>query len=167
MSVEEIDPLKKNPLEHEGTTIVSNVIEGKNSNKKAYIESYGCQMNFADSEVVASILHKEGYSITDTLDQASLVLVNTCSIREKAELTVRKRLEYFNSLKRNGFHIVYIDPNWLYISWSKEDRGKVEKKPVKAKKEKNYKLIDEYKPTGQFVNDSDLSSIKMKSKQLF
>ena len=72
-----------------------------------------------------------------------------------------------NSLKRNGFHIVYIDPNWLYISWSKEDRGKVEKKPVKAKKEKNYKLIDEYKPTGQFVNDSDLSSIKMKSKQLF
>lgn len=72
-----------------------------------------------------------------------------------------------NSLKRNGFHIVYIDPNWLYISWSKEDRGKVEKKTVKAKKEKNYKLIDEYKPTGQFVNDSDLSSIKMKSKQLF
>ena len=72
-----------------------------------------------------------------------------------------------NSLKRNGFHIVYIDPNWLYISWAKEDRGKVEKKTVKAKKEKNYKLIDEYKPTGQFVNDSDLSSIKMKSKQLF
>ena len=70
-------------------------------NKKVYLESYGCQMNFADSEVVASILNKEGYSITDTLDQASLVLVNTCSIREKAELTVRKRLEYFNSLKRN------------------------------------------------------------------
>ena len=101
MSVKEIDSLKKNPLEHEGTTIVSDVTEGKNSNKKAYIESYGCQMNFADSEVVASILHKEGYSITDTLDQASLVLINTCSIREKAELTVRKRLEYFNSLKRN------------------------------------------------------------------
>ena len=101
MSVKEIYSLKKNPLEHEGTTIVSDVTEGKNSNKKAYIESYGCQMNFADSEVVASILHKEGYSITDTLDQASLVLINTCSIREKAELTVRKRLEYFNSLKRN------------------------------------------------------------------
>ena len=72
-----------------------------------------------------------------------------------------------NSLKRNGFHIIYIDPNWLYISWSKEDRGKVEKKSVKPKKEKNYKLIDEYKPSGQFVNDSDLSSLKMKSKQLF
>lgn len=70
-----------------------------------------------------------------------------------------------NSLKRNGFHIVYIDPNWLYISWSKEDRGKPVKK-VK-KKDKNYKLIDEYKPSGQFVNDNDLSSINMKTKQLF
>ena len=72
-----------------------------------------------------------------------------------------------NSLKRNGFHIVYIDPNWLYISWAKEDRGKVEKKSTKSKKEKNYKLIDEYKPSGQFVNENDLSSLKMKSKQLF
>ena len=71
-----------------------------------------------------------------------------------------------NSLKRNGFHIVYIDPNWLYISWSKEDRGKPVKK-AKPKKEKNYKLIDEYKPSGQFVNDNDLSSIKLKSKNLF
>tara|TARA_Y100000817_G_scaffold309342_1_gene298331 strand:- start:297 stop:722 length:426 start_codon:yes stop_codon:yes gene_type:complete len=71
-----------------------------------------------------------------------------------------------NSLKRNGFHIVYIDPNWLYISWAKEDRGKPVKK-AKPKKDKNYKLIDEYKPSGQFVNENDLSSIKMKSKQLF
>tara|TARA_Y100001935_G_scaffold254668_2_gene264489 strand:- start:14589 stop:15014 length:426 start_codon:yes stop_codon:yes gene_type:complete len=71
-----------------------------------------------------------------------------------------------NSLKRNGFHIVYIDPNWLYISWAKEDRGKPVKK-TKPKKDKNYKLIDEYKPSGQFVNENDLSSIKMKSKQLF
>ena len=71
-----------------------------------------------------------------------------------------------NSLKRNGFHILYIDPNWVYISWSKEDRGKPVKKEVK-KKDKNYKLIDEYKPSGQFVNDNDLSSIKMKTKQLF
>tara|TARA_B110000285_G_C14600264_1_gene370347 strand:- start:112 stop:540 length:429 start_codon:yes stop_codon:yes gene_type:complete len=72
-----------------------------------------------------------------------------------------------NSLKRNGFHIVYIDPNWLYISWSKEDRGKPDKKSMKPKKDKNYKLIDEYKPSGQFVNENDLSSLKMKSKQLF
>jgi len=70
--------------------------------KKFYIESYGCQMNFADSEIVASILTKEGYSITKKLDQASLVLVNTCSIREKAEKTVRKRLEYFKSKKNNN-----------------------------------------------------------------
>ncbi len=101
MSVKEIDSLKKNPLDHEGTPITFDVVENKTSKKKAYIESYGCQMNFADSEVVASILNDEGYSITDVLDDASLVLVNTCSIREKAELTVRKRLEYFNSLKKN------------------------------------------------------------------
>ena len=76
-------------------------------------------------------------------------------------------MNIINSLKRNGFHIVYIDPNWLYISWAKEDRGKVTKKPTKPKKQKNYKLIDEYRPSGQFVNENDLSSLKMKSKQLF
>jgi tRNA-2-methylthio-N6-dimethylallyladenosine synthase len=58
-------------------------------------------MNFADSEVVASILSGDGYQITESLQEASLVLVNTCSIREKAEQTVRKRLEYFNSIKKN------------------------------------------------------------------
>ena len=100
MPVKELDSLSKNPLQHEGTPVIDRLVNGKVSNKKAYIESYGCQMNFADSEVVASILNDEGYSITEVLDQASLVLVNTCSIREKAELTVRKRLEYFNSLKK-------------------------------------------------------------------
>ena len=99
MSLEEIHSLEKNPLEHNGTLSSSTSKENKTS-KKAYIESYGCQMNFADSEVVASILTKEGYTITEQLDQASLVLVNTCSIREKAEQTVRKRLEYFNSKKK-------------------------------------------------------------------
>ena len=73
--------------------------------KSVYIESYGCQMNFSDSEVVASILFKEGYSITKKLDHASLVLVNTCSIREKAEQTIRKRLEYFNSKKKQNFNM--------------------------------------------------------------
>ena len=73
--------------------------------KRAYIESYGCQMNFADSEVVASILIKDGYSITKKLDEASLILVNTCSIREKAENTVRKRLEYFESIKEKNSKI--------------------------------------------------------------
>ncbi len=64
-----------------------------------YIESYGCQMNFADSEVVASILQDQGYGATRQLEQADLILLNTCSIREKAEQTVRKRLTEFKQLK--------------------------------------------------------------------
>lgn len=69
--------------------------------KKFYIESYGCQMNFADSEVVASILQKEGFGATRNLDDADLIFINTCSIREKAEQTVRKRLTEFKKLKNN------------------------------------------------------------------
>ena len=68
--------------------------------RKLYIESYGCQMNFSDSEIVASILAKEGFNTTQLLEEADLVLVNTCSIREKAEQTVRKRLEKFNAVKK-------------------------------------------------------------------
>lgn len=70
------------------------------NSKKLFIESYGCQMNFADSEVVASILANEGYNTTQNLEEADLVLVNTCSIREKAEVTVRKRLEKYQAVKR-------------------------------------------------------------------
>ena len=69
--------------------------------KKLYIESYGCQMNFSDSEIVASILNKENYSTTKDISEADLVFVNTCSIREKAEQTVRKRLEVYNSIKKS------------------------------------------------------------------
>ncbi len=69
--------------------------------RKLYIESYGCQMNFSDSEIVASILAREGFDTTQILEEADLVLVNTCSIREKAETTVRKRLEKFNAVKKN------------------------------------------------------------------
>jgi len=68
--------------------------------KKFYIESYGCQMNFADSEIVASILNKEGFGATRNLEDADLIFVNTCSIREKAEQTVRKRLTEFRKLKK-------------------------------------------------------------------
>ncbi|MEJ7675328.1 MAG: hypothetical protein WKF59_22130 [Chitinophagaceae bacterium] len=68
--------------------------------KKFYIESYGCAMNFADSEVVASILLEKGYGITQNFEQADLILLNTCSIREKAELTVRKRLTEFRKVKK-------------------------------------------------------------------
>jgi len=71
------------------------------SNKYFYIESYGCAMNFADSEVVASILKDEGFSATSDLAKADLILINTCSIREKAELTVRKRLSEFKKLKKD------------------------------------------------------------------
>src|SRR5688500_16974322 len=64
-----------------------------------YIESYGCQMNFSDSEIVASILNKEGFGATRNYWEADLVLLNTCSIREKAEQTVRKRLTEFKKIK--------------------------------------------------------------------
>ncbi|MGB1932161.1 MAG: MiaB/RimO family radical SAM methylthiotransferase, partial [Flavobacteriales bacterium] len=68
--------------------------------KKMYIESYGCQMNFSDSEIVASILTKEGFSTTPNLEDADVVFVNTCSIREKAEQTVRNRLKVYNAIKK-------------------------------------------------------------------
>ncbi|MDB4060549.1 tRNA (N6-isopentenyl adenosine(37)-C2)-methylthiotransferase MiaB [Vicingaceae bacterium] len=74
-----------------------------NSNgRKVFIESYGCQMNFSDSEIVASILEKDGYETTKLLHEADIVFVNTCSIREKAEQTVRKRLTVYNKHKRKN-----------------------------------------------------------------
>ncbi|MFY8036921.1 MAG: radical SAM protein, partial [Cyclobacteriaceae bacterium] len=68
--------------------------------RKLYIESYGCQMNFSDSEIVASILQKEGFDTTSEIEEADLVFLNTCSIREKAEQTVRNRLNHINGLKK-------------------------------------------------------------------
>ena len=70
--------------------------------KKLFIQSYGCAMNFSDSEIVASILKKEGYTLCDQIENSDLVLINTCSIREKAEDTVRKRLETVNVHKKNN-----------------------------------------------------------------
>jgi len=90
--VKEIDESKQG----ESLTLDAN----PKGSKKMYIESYGCQMNFSDSEIVASILTKEGFSTTQNINEADLVFVNTCSIREKAELTVRKRLEFYNSIKK-------------------------------------------------------------------
>ncbi|MBX2947621.1 MAG: tRNA (N6-isopentenyl adenosine(37)-C2)-methylthiotransferase MiaB [Cyclobacteriaceae bacterium] len=69
-------------------------------NRKIYIESYGCQMNFSDSEIVASILAKEGFDTTADIHHADVVFLNTCSIREKAEQTVRNRLTQINTLKK-------------------------------------------------------------------
>src|SRR5689334_1434844 len=68
--------------------------------RRFYIESYGCQMNFSDSEIVASILAGEGFGATRNVEEADLILLNTCSIREKAEQTVRKRLTEFKKLKK-------------------------------------------------------------------
>lgn len=77
------------------------IADRKENKKKLFLESYGCQMNFSDSEIVASILHQQGYNTTVTLEEADLILLNTCSIREKAEQTVRMRLSQFKNLKKN------------------------------------------------------------------
>ena len=70
--------------------------------KKLYIESYGCQMNFSDSEIVASIMIENGFATTKIMEEADLILVNTCAIRDNAEQRVRKRLEHFNSVKKQN-----------------------------------------------------------------
>ena len=74
-------------------------LDGNQYRKHFYIESYGCQMNFSDSEIVASILNENGYGATRNTADADLILLNTCSIREKAEQTVRKRLTEFRKIK--------------------------------------------------------------------
>ena len=79
-----------------------NLTTEKKHSKKLFLESYGCQMNFSDSEIVASILDKEGYATTQNFEDADLILLNTCSIREKAEQTVRKRLSQFNQVKQKN-----------------------------------------------------------------
>ena len=76
------------------------------SMKKLYVESYGCAMNFSDSEVVASIMTKEGYTTTSDADDADIILINTCSIRENAETRVRKRLTNFKNRKKRQPNLV-------------------------------------------------------------
>lgn len=76
----------------QGEALNLQVDDALKSSKKLYIESYGCQMNFSDSEIVASVLSKEGYTTTTNIEEADLVFLNTCSIRENAETTIRKRL---------------------------------------------------------------------------
>lgn len=74
--------------------------ESTGNTKKLYIESYGCAMNFSDSEIVASIMKDNGFDTTSDFHEADVIFLNTCSIREKAELTVRKRLTVFNKAKK-------------------------------------------------------------------
>ena len=72
----------------------------QNVERKLFIETYGCQMNVADSEVVASIMEMDGYAVTNKIEEADAIFVNTCSVRDNAEQKVLGRLQYFQSLKR-------------------------------------------------------------------
>ncbi|MEZ7901638.1 MAG: tRNA (N6-isopentenyl adenosine(37)-C2)-methylthiotransferase MiaB [Flavobacteriales bacterium] len=90
---------KKIDESKQGEALILDTNTAKNS-KKLYLESYGCAMNFSDSEVVASILSKNGYSTTRNIEESDLILLNTCSIRDKAEQTVRKRLTTFKKMKK-------------------------------------------------------------------
>lgn len=103
--------LKKTEMRYTGNKVIDESIQGEatlleafwanKNNKKLYIESYGCQMNFSDSEIVASILIKEGYTTVADYKEADVILVNTCSIRDNAEKRVLNRLENFQSLKKH------------------------------------------------------------------
>jgi tRNA-2-methylthio-N6-dimethylallyladenosine synthase len=85
----------------QGEAYLANAEVYSENTKRFFIESYGCAMNFSDSEIIASILQGEGYAPTPHEEEADLIFLNTCSIREKAELTVRKRLTEFRKLKRS------------------------------------------------------------------
>lgn len=87
--------------ERQGEAYAPFTLDPNQYSKRFYIESYGCQMNFADSEIVASILNQQGFGATRNVEEADLIFLNTCSIREKAEQTVRKRLTEFRKLKRD------------------------------------------------------------------
>lgn len=91
--------VKKIDEARQGEAFMPEMPAGQPFGRRFYIESYGCQMNFSDSEIVASLLQAEGFSATRNVEEASLVFLNTCSIREKAEQTVRTRLQAFKKAK--------------------------------------------------------------------
>ena len=99
--IPDIDIVDSTQKEKDATCEVKITANSGLPGRQLYIESYGCQMNFSDSEIVTSILQKDGFNTTNDIEQADLILLNTCSIREKAELTVRKRLAAFNQIKKN------------------------------------------------------------------
>ncbi len=93
--------IKKEILEDkQGDVFFKEQVASASTGKHFYIESYGCQMNFSDSEIVASILMDMGFTATRDMENSDLILINTCSIREKAEETVRKRLRIFEQVKK-------------------------------------------------------------------
>lgn len=93
---------KEHDEARQGEAFAGNALAYSQNKKLFYIESYGCAMNFADSEVVASILHENGFGATTDFTQADLIFINTCSIREKAEQTVRRRLTEFRKAKKRN-----------------------------------------------------------------
>src|ERR1700759_4484382 len=92
-------PNKEHDEARQGEALMLEPVEGKNSGRKLYIESYGCAMNFSDSEIVASILQESGFETTKDYDNADVIFINTCSIRENAEQRVRNRLKEFSTAK--------------------------------------------------------------------
>ena len=93
---------KEHDEARQGESFSPDVLLETEAVRKFYIESYGCAMNFADSEVVAAILQGAGFTATQDYTEADLVMINTCSIREKAEQTVRNRLHIFRQVKRSN-----------------------------------------------------------------
>lgn len=100
--IADIDLLKEETSEASSCDFKTTEDAAAQGQKKLYIESYGCQMNFSDSEIVTSILKKEGFGTTSSAEHADVILINTCSIREKAEQTVRNRLNFFNGVKKKN-----------------------------------------------------------------
>ena len=100
--IADIDLLEEEKKQAETCEFKTTEDDHSKGKRKLYIESYGCQMNFSDSEIVTSILKKEGFGTTSSAEHADVILINTCSIREKAEQTVRNRLNYFNGVKKKN-----------------------------------------------------------------
>ena len=95
--IKDINIINATHKENDSSSEVNMTRNSGLSGKQLFIESYGCQMNFSDSEIVSSILRKDGFNTTNDIERADLILLNTCSIREKAELTIRKKACYVKS----------------------------------------------------------------------
>ncbi|HET7733004.1 MAG TPA: radical SAM protein, partial [Paludibacter sp.] len=93
-------------MNKEEQPVVSTDFKSALNDKKLFIETYGCQMNVADSEVVASIMEMDGFALTDKITEADAIFVNTCSIRDNAEQKVINRLKYFETLKRKNKKLI-------------------------------------------------------------
>lgn len=100
--IADIDLLEEEKNQAESCDYKTTEDDKTKAKRRLYIESYGCQMNFSDSEIVTSILKKEGFGTTSSPEHADVILINTCSIRDKAEQTVRNRLSFFNAVKKKN-----------------------------------------------------------------